>query len=82
MRVWGVRWLPRSSFHGVISPQSFLHKDTRVGELIDTEFKCWKSSVVDSIFLPHEAEAIKCIPWNVLCQKRLSFGNEYFFGGH
>ena len=42
-----------------------MHEDTRVGELIDTEFKRWKSLVVDSIFLPHEAEAIKCIPLSV-----------------
>ena len=38
-----------------------MHEDTWVSELIDTEVKCWKSLVVDSIFLPHEAEAIKSI---------------------
>ena len=65
VRVWGDRWLPCSSSHGVISPRLFLHEDTRVGELIDTEGKCWKSSGVDSIFLPHEAEAIKSIPLSV-----------------
>ena len=42
-----------------------MHKDTRVGELIDTEVKCWKSSVMDFIFLPHEVEAIKSIPLSV-----------------
>ena len=65
VRVWGDRWLPCSSSHRVISPRLFLHEDTRVSELIDIEVKCWKSSVVDSIFLPHEAEAIKSIPLSV-----------------
>ena len=65
VRVWGDRWLPCSSYNRVISPRLFLHEDTQVGELIDTEVKCWKSSMVDSIFLPHEAEAVKSIPLSV-----------------
>ena len=65
VKVWGDRWLPCSSSHGVISPRLFLHEDTRVGELIDTKVKCWKSSVVDTIFPPHEAKAIKSIPLSV-----------------
>ena len=65
VRVWGDRWLPCSSSHGVISPQLFLHEDTRDSELIDTKGKCWKSSVVDFIFLPYEAEAVKSIPLSV-----------------
>ena len=66
VRVLGDRWLPCSSSHGVISPQLFLHEDTRVRELIDTEVKCWKSSVADFIFQLHEAEAIKSIPLSLL----------------
>ncbi|KAK9997418.1 hypothetical protein SO802_022104 [Lithocarpus litseifolius] len=65
VKEWGERWLPSSSSHVVISPWLFLHEDTRVEELIDTDVMCWKSSVVDSIFLPHEAEAIKSIPLSV-----------------
>ena len=65
VRVWGDRWLPCSSYNRVISPRLFLHEDTQVGELIDTEVKCWKSLMVDSIFLPHEAEAVKSIPLSV-----------------
>ena len=37
-----------------------------MGKLIDTKVMCWKSSVVDSIFLPHEAEAVKSIPFKCL----------------
>ena len=65
VKVWGDRWLPSSSSHEVISPRLFLHEDTRVGELIDTDAMCWKSPVVDFIFLPHEAEAIKSISLSV-----------------
>ena len=65
VKVWGDRWLPGSSSHGVIFPRLFLHEDTRVGELIDTEVICWKSSMVDSIFLPLKAEAVKSIPLSV-----------------
>ena len=65
VKVWGDRWLPSSSSHVAISPRLFLHEDTRVGKLIDIDAMCWKSSVVDSIFLPHEAEAIKSIPFSV-----------------
>ena len=65
VKVWGDSWLPCSSSHVVISPRLFLHEDTRVGELIDTDAMCWKFSVVDFIFLPHEAKAIKSIPLSV-----------------
>ena len=36
VKVWGDRWLPCSSSHGVISPRLFLYEDTWVGKLIDT----------------------------------------------
>ena len=65
MKVLGDRWLPGFSSHKVISPRLFLHKDTRVGEFIDTKVMHSKSLVVDSIFLPHEAKAVKSIPLSV-----------------
>ena len=37
-------------------------QDMEVGELIDKEKASWKVGVVDAIFLPYEAEAIKAIP--------------------
>ena len=33
-----------------------------VSELIDKEKASWKTEVVDTLFLPHEAEVIKSIP--------------------
>ena len=61
--IWilGDKWLPTASTHKVISPQHFMHLD-RVSELINFETASWKSVVLDVLFLPHEAEAIKSIP--------------------
>ena len=33
-----------------------------MGDLIDKEKACWKTEVIDALFLPHEAEEIKKIP--------------------
>ena len=46
----------------VVSPNIFLHLDTRVSELIDLSSASWKSSIIDVLFLSHEAETIKSIP--------------------
>ena len=43
----------------------FLHGQTMVSELIDKEKACWKTEVVDALFLPHEAEVVKSIPLSV-----------------
>ena len=40
----------------------FLQAETLVGDLIDKEKACWKTEVLDALFLPHEAEEIKKIP--------------------
>ena len=51
-----------SSTYKVTSPWLFMHEDTQVQELIDTFTVSWKKSIIDTLFLPHEAEAIKGIP--------------------
>lgn len=51
--------MPTSSSHKVVSSRTFLHSDTRVTELIDTESANWKSAIVDALFVPHEAEIVK-----------------------
>lgn len=40
----------------------FLQAETLVCDLIDRENACWKTKVIDALFLPHEAEEIKKIP--------------------
>ena len=54
--------MPLSSTYKVVSPNIFLHADTRVSELIDSVSASWKSSVIDALFLSHEAKTIKSIP--------------------
>ena len=46
----------------MVSPNLFLHADTRVSELIDSSSASWKASVIDVLFLFHEAELTKSIP--------------------
>ena len=40
----------------------FLSADTKVADLIDSSTAKWKSEVMDSLFIAHEAELIKSIP--------------------
>ena len=46
----------------IISPRQILPENARVSDLIDDDSRLWKSSLIDSIFLPSEAEQIKSIP--------------------
>ena len=62
IKVWQDRWLPWGSSHSVISPRIFLSADTKVADLIDSSTAKWKSEVIDSLFIAHEAELIKKIP--------------------
>lgn len=61
VRVWGDKWLPTPLTYKVSSPRLFLIPDTWVGELINKEEACWKSGVVDSLLMPHEAVIVKGI---------------------
>ena len=60
--IWGDKWLLKPSTFMVSSPRLFMPQDMKVGDLIDKEEATWKVGVVDALFLPHEAEAIKAIP--------------------
>ena len=62
VRVWMDKWLPMPSTYKVTFPRLFMHEDTRVQKLIDTSKVSWNKSIVDALFLPHEAEVIKGIP--------------------
>ena len=62
IRVWGDKWLPSPSTFKVVSPRLFMHADTRVSKLISHEPVGWKMQVIDTLFLPHEADIIKSIP--------------------
>ena len=62
IRVWGNKQLPTFYTYKAVSPRLFLQSDTRVSELIDAATTSWKTSIIDALFLPHEAEKIKSIP--------------------
>ena len=54
--------MPIPSTYKVTSPRLFLQAGTCVQELINEDTAEWKSSVIDALFLPHEADIIKSIP--------------------
>ena len=62
IRIWQDKWLPSPSTYRISSPRLFLHSDTRVQYLINATTAEWKATVIDTLFLPHEAEVIKSIP--------------------
>ena len=61
IHVWEDKWLPSPTTYKVASPRIFLHVDTRVKELIDAPATKWKAPIIDTLFLPYEAELIKSI---------------------
>lgn len=62
IRIWEDRWLPKLSTHRIISPRLFLHLDTHVQKLINGATVEWCIEVIDTLFLPHEADVIKSTP--------------------
>lgn len=62
IRIWDDKWLPTALTHKVISPRLFLHSDTRVCELINSDSASWNLAVIDALFYLHEAEVIKGLP--------------------
>lgn len=62
IRIWEDRWLPSPSTYKITSPRLILHSNTRVQDLINATIAEWKSMVIDTLFLPHEADVIKSIP--------------------
>ena len=58
-------WLPRS----IVTPiPSVLDSEARVAELIDSEVGGWNDQMLDSCFIPFEAQQIRSIPLCVSSQ--------------
>ena len=55
-------WLPGNNLSRVLSPILVLSEDATVDQLIDSNSRWWNTSLVDSIFLPFEAQLIKSFP--------------------
>lgn len=66
IRIWDDKWLPTAPTHKVISPRLFLHSDTQVCELINSDSASWNLAVIDALFYLYEAEVIKGLPLSSL----------------
>ncbi|KAK9992134.1 hypothetical protein SO802_027119 [Lithocarpus litseifolius] len=62
VRMWNDKWIPNPETYKITTPINPLMSNEKVSALIDKERAVWKSVLVNSIFLPHEASAILAIP--------------------
>ena len=62
IKVWKDAWLPSPTTYKVISPVCVLDANATVDSLIDYDLKCWKSELLEQVFLPRDVEIIKQIP--------------------
>ena len=62
IQIWQDRWLPTPPSFKVVTPYSTMSTMATVDNLIDPITRSWHVSMIDHVFLPHEAEVIKSIP--------------------
>jgi hypothetical protein len=62
VKIWGDKWLPRTKSSMVYSPRISNLQNMKVDELIDREEKQWRSSLINTLFIPKEAQTILSIP--------------------
>lgn len=62
IKIWQHHWLPIKHPTVVASPIIETMEDATVDMLIDPLTRQWDESLIDGIFIPHEAEKIKKIP--------------------
>lgn len=65
IKVWTDRWIPRPSTFMIQTPIASLDVDAKVAELIDTDLKWWKESLLGTLFTSEEVDLIKSIPINI-----------------
>ena len=56
------RWLPKIPAARLVSPSATLPPEAKVSELINEDTHAWRSALIRSKFLPHEATTILGIP--------------------
>ena len=59
------KWLPVQSNRSVISSLPSIAPETKVSSLINPELRGWNSSLVNQLFLPHEATVICGMPLSI-----------------
>lgn len=62
IKVFEDKWLPGLSGGKIASVQLGLDGNLKVAALMSSDKACWNEQLVDSLFLPHEAQQIKAIP--------------------
>jgi ribonuclease HI len=62
INIWNQRWLPEESHRTVISPPPAVLLNSTVSELMIPNSQQWDFHLIDQIFLPYDASAIKNIP--------------------
>uniref|UniRef100_A0A2N9GNK1 RNase H type-1 domain-containing protein n=1 Tax=Fagus sylvatica TaxID=28930 RepID=A0A2N9GNK1_FAGSY len=62
INIWRHRWLLEDHHRKIIMPRPNLLKHSTVNELITKPQMIWDNSLIDSLFIPYDAEAIKHIP--------------------
>uniref|UniRef100_A0A2N9ETE5 Reverse transcriptase domain-containing protein n=1 Tax=Fagus sylvatica TaxID=28930 RepID=A0A2N9ETE5_FAGSY len=60
--IWRQNWLLEDHHRRVITPAPALLADSTVAELISPQTNHWDESLIDNIFFPYDAVAIKSIP--------------------
>ena len=62
INIWRDRWLLEDHHRRIIMPGPNLLVHSTVKELITEPQMVWDHSLIDSIFIPYDAKAIKHIP--------------------
>jgi hypothetical protein len=90
IKIQGDKWLPNIGSLS-FSPESSLHCNAMVSDLIDASLLGWNCSLIDSIFSAYEAKIIKSIPlcpplppdkiiWNGTSNGMFSIRSAYYSG--
>ena len=62
IKIWKDKWLPCPTTYRVISPRQVLEENATVERLINRDTMQWRGELLDSVFLPRDAEIIRAIP--------------------
>ena len=73
VKIFKDSWLPDVHSGRVLSPVSVLSEDATVDQLLDSESRWWNTNLVETIFIPSEAQQIKSIPVCHSAQKDFLF---------
>ena len=62
VQIWKDKWVPKPDTYKITTLINPLLYNEKVSTLIDKERVVWKTEMIKSVFLPHDAESILAIP--------------------